>query len=230
VLIDTEISRRLNVEVNQFMCRPSQKVAAMAAMGRPRAFDREAALDAAMRVFWRKGFSAASMNDLCVAMGIRSPSLYAAFGDKEALFLEAIGHYVRTVGPPVWGKLAEAATARDAVEALLAASVETLPGSVSTPAGCMALLGGVGDEWPAPITAVVRSIRLEMLDSLRRRLSAGAAEGEITRSDIERLSRYYLGVVQGMAIQARDGAKAAELRGVAETAMAAWPGAGTPHR
>ena len=97
----------------------------MAVIGRPRAFDRDAALEAAVLVCWRKGFSAASMNDLCDAMGIRSPSLYAAFGSKEALYLEAIDHYVRTIGHPVWDKLEEGATARAGVENLLLAGAES---------------------------------------------------------------------------------------------------------
>jgi AcrR family transcriptional regulator len=63
----------------------------MAVIGRPRRFDRDAALEAAMFLFWRKGFAATSMNDLCDAMSIGSPSLYAAFGSKEALYLEAVG-------------------------------------------------------------------------------------------------------------------------------------------
>src|ERR1700733_6957952 len=84
----------------------------MAVIGRPREFDRDAALEAAMLLFWRKGFAMTSMNDLCEAMGIRSPSLYAAFGDKEALYLQAVDHYVRTVGPPVWDRLAGGGTAR----------------------------------------------------------------------------------------------------------------------
>src|SRR5580692_5396413 len=107
----------------------------MAITGRPRGFDRDAALEAAMLLFWRKGFSAASMNDLCDAMSIRSPSLYAAFGSKEALYLEAVEHYVRTIGPPIWGKLAEGATARASMEALLMAAAEILPQSSSAPAG-----------------------------------------------------------------------------------------------
>src|SRR3979411_1663755 len=78
----------------------------MAVIGRPRGFDRDAALEAAMFLFWRKGFEAASMNDLCDAMGVRSPSLYAAFGSKEALYLEAVEHYVRTQGPTVYARLA----------------------------------------------------------------------------------------------------------------------------
>src|SRR5688500_20409695 len=61
--------------------------------GRPRSFDREAALDAAMEVFWRKGYEASSISDLTDAMGINPPSLYAAFGDKERLFMAAIERY-----------------------------------------------------------------------------------------------------------------------------------------
>jgi AcrR family transcriptional regulator len=180
----------------------------MSVIGRPRAFDREAALAAAMLVFWRKG----------------SPSLYAAFGGKEALYGEAVEHYVRTIGPLVWDRLADGSTARAGVEALLLAGTETLPESPETPAGCMALLGAVGDEWPAPITEIIKTVRLEMLDKLRSRLAAAVADHELPAStDVERMSRFYLGVFQGMAIQARDGATSADLKGVVGAAMAAWP-------
>ena len=197
----------------------------MAVIGRPRGFDRDAALEAAMFLFWRKGFAATSMNDLCDAMGVRSPSLYAAFGSKEALYLEAVEHYVRTQGPPVWDKLAEGATARAGIENLLMAGTESLPKSRAIPAGCMAVLAAVGDEWPAAITRVVKKVRLEMLGMLRSRLETAVAKGELPAStDIEGLSRFYLSVFQGMAIQARDGASQAELKAVAATAMAGWPG------
>jgi AcrR family transcriptional regulator len=199
----------------------------MAAIGRPREFDRDAALEAAMLLFWRKGFAATSMNDLCDAMGIRSPSLYAAFGSKEALYLEAVERYVRTIGPPVWDKLAQETTARAGVENLLLAGTESLPESQATPAGCMAMLAAVSDEWPAAIADVVRKVRLEMLGMLRSRLETAVAEDELpTSTDIDRLSRFYLSVFQGMAVQARDGATPAELRGVAAAAMAAWPSNG----
>ena len=194
-------------------------------IGRPREFDRAQALEAAMFLFWRKGFAATSMNDLCDAMGVRSPSLYAAFGSKEALYREAVEHYVRTVGPPVWDKLAEGATARDGVESLLLTATETLPESRVSPAGCMATLAALSDEWPAGIADVVRKVRVEMLDMLRARLEAGVAEGELApTTDVEGLSRFYLGVYQGMAVQARDGAIPAELKAVARAAMSAWPG------
>ena len=199
----------------------------MAIIGRPREFDREAALDAAMLLFWRKGFAATSMNDLCDVMGVRSPSLYAAFGSKEALYIEAVEHYVRTWGPPVWGKLAEGATARESVENLLIAGTEALPKSRATPAGCMAMLGAVGDEWPPAIARVVKKVRLEMLGNLRTRLEADVTTGELPAStDIDGLSRFYLSIMEGMAIQARDGATQAELKGAAAAAMMAWPGDG----
>jgi AcrR family transcriptional regulator len=196
----------------------------MAIIGRPREFDRGAALEAAMVLFWRKGFAATSMNDLCDAMDVRSPSLYAAFGSKEALYLEAIQHYVEVFGPPVWDKLAEGATARAGVQNLLLAATESLPASHVTPAGCMAALAAVCDEWPAGIAEVVRKIRVEMLGLLRLRLEAGIANGELPpTTDTEGLSRFYLSVYQGMAVQARDGAGAPELKGVVAAAMSAWP-------
>jgi AcrR family transcriptional regulator len=197
----------------------------MAVIGRPREFDRDAALEAAMFLFWRKGFAAASMNELCDAMGVRSPSLYAAFGSKEALYLEAVEHYVRTQGPPIWGRLAEGATARAAIENWLIAATDNLPKSRTIPAGCMAALAAVGDEWPAAIVRVAKKVRLEMLGMLHARLETAVARRELpAATDLDGLSRFYLGIYQGMAVQARDGATQAELRGVAAAAMAAWPG------
>jgi AcrR family transcriptional regulator len=199
----------------------------MAVTGRPREFDREAALDAAMFLFWRKGFEAASMNDLCDAMGIRSPSLYAAFGSKEALYLEAVEHYVRTQGPPIWDRLEEGTTARAGIEKFLIAGTERLPKSRTLPAGCMAALAAVSDEWPPAIARVVKKVRLEMLGRLRARLEGAVATGELPASiDVDGLSRFYLSVYQGMAVQARDGAAPADLRAVAAAAVAAWPGNG----
>jgi AcrR family transcriptional regulator len=196
----------------------------MAASGRPREFDRDAALKSAMLLFWQKGFVATSMKDLCDAMGILSTSLYAAFGSKEDLYREAIEHYV-ALGKPLWDNLAEAGTAHDGVQRLLyQAANECLPGSQGCPAGCMAMLAAVGDAWPDTIAEDVRKIRLDCLGKFKTRLHAAVAQGELPAStDVDRLSRFYLGVFQGMSLQARDGARLHELRSIAETAMAAWP-------
>ena len=196
----------------------------MTVIGRPREFDRDAALEAAMLLFWRKGFAATSMTDLCDAMDVRSPSLYAAFGSKEELYLEAVERYVDIQGHLVWDRLEDGATARAGVENLLNAGTENLPKSRTTPAGCMAILAAVGDEWPAAIVGVAKKVRLDMLSRLRARLETAVANGELAAStDIDSLSRFYLSVFQGMAVQARDGATQAELSGVAAAAMAAWP-------
>jgi AcrR family transcriptional regulator len=157
-------------------------------------------------------------------MGVRSPSLYAAFESKEALYLAAFKHYATTEGQAVWDKLAEGATARAGVENLLTKAADTLPKSRTAPGGCMVALGAVSDDWPASIAREVRKVRLELLDNLRARLDAAVASGELpAATDVNALSRFYLSVFQGMAIQAKDGATQAELRGAAETAMAAWP-------
>jgi len=196
----------------------------MTTVGRPREFDREAALTNAMRVFWSKGYASASMTDLCSAMRIRSPSLYAAFGSKEALYLEALDHYVTTIGNAVWGKLEGGRTARAGVEAFLLAATEALPASEGVPAGCMSTLAGLGDEWPDAIARVAREIRSSCLGHLASRLTMAVAEGELPATvDVGQLSRFYLGVFQGMASQARDGAARDDLRGIVETAIAAWP-------
>jgi AcrR family transcriptional regulator len=206
------------------MYRLLQKAEQMTVIGRPREFDRDVALQEAMLVFWRKGFLATSMNDLCDAMGIRSPSLYAAFGSKEALYIEAVGHYAKTIGPSIWGHLTDGPNARACVENLLLAAVESMPECGVTPAGCMVTLAAVSEECPGEIPDIIKSVRLNCLEMLRARLNDAVVAGELpSTTDVDRLSRFYLGVYQGIAIQARDGATSAELKGIAETAMAAWP-------
>jgi AcrR family transcriptional regulator len=177
-----------------------------------------------MLAFWKKGFVATSITELCDAMKIRPPSLYAAFGSKESLYIEAVKHYVSVAGPLVWGHLADALDARSCVKKMLLASIDGLPGYGSAPAGCMVSLAGVSEECPAEIAAVTRKTRLDGLELLRERFKKAQAQHELPPStDIERLSRFYLGVYQGIAIQARDGAKQSELAGIVELALAAWP-------
>ena len=147
----------------------------MAITGRPREFDRGAALEAAMLAFWRKGFAATSMNDLCDVMDIRLQSLYAAFGSKEALYLEAVEHYVQTIGPPYWTSLRKG---RPLVPAL-----KTFCCGDRDVAGILRDTGRLhGDacgprrRWPAAITEAVRKVRLEVLGKLQSRLKSGVAK------------------------------------------------------
>jgi AcrR family transcriptional regulator len=194
---------------------------AMAVRGRPRTFDREAALRAAMLVFWEKGFTATSMTDLCERMGISSPSLYAAFGSKEALYAEALTYYNEQFSPSLWGPLERAPTARAGMDAFLLASARAL---TKGPRGCMVTQSMVASEGFASLGDIVISARAALLKKLQSHLTRGVANGELPAStDVKGMARFFLGVQQGMSVQARDGATRRELEAMAAAAMAAWP-------
>ncbi len=192
--------------------------------GRPRAFDRPAALRRAMELFWALGYEGASLADLQRAMGgIAAPSFYAAYGSKEKLFREAVELYSRTLGTPMLEALEAGATARSSVGALLGAAVEafTKPG---LPRGCM-LVTGAMNHTPAnrKIQEFLRGLRARRHKLIRQRLQRAAAEGELTPgADIAGLASFYATVLDGLAIQARDRASRKTLKGVVVSAMAAW--------
>ncbi|MEK7951282.1 TetR/AcrR family transcriptional regulator [Luteolibacter soli] len=191
--------------------------------GRPRSFDRTAALDAATRVFWQKGYTAASMNDLCEAMGIGSPSLYAAFGSKEQLYAEALRHYGERGAPQLFEALESAPTAKLGIEAFLrfAARVLACP---DNPAGCMVVLSSVASEGVTSLAEMVVQARKTSLKLLEARLQRGIKEGDLPKgTNVKALARFYVTVHQGMSIQARDGTSTKDLDAIATTAMQAWP-------
>ncbi|MBQ4768541.1 TetR family transcriptional regulator [Pectobacterium versatile] len=195
------------------------------AKGRPRAFDREKALEKATLLFWRKGFSATSMSDLTAAMGIGSPSLYAAFGSKEALYAETLRYYAEHCGPRVWAGFDSARTARDAVQAYLMDSAAALTGAngPDDPPGCMLVLSAVGEEGHSALGNIVRDARAQALLKLEARFSQAVSEGELdTALNVNGLARYILAVQGGMVLQSRDGASRTELENIVQCALQGW--------
>ena len=190
--------------------------------GRPRSFDREKALERAMQVFWKQGYEATSIHDLTRAMGINPPSLYAAFGDKERLFMEAVERYQRECGPAVSCILDEAPSARGAMERLLMESAGQMAHS-GDPRGCMLITSATNCS-AASVQAALAGRRDEQKAALKARIDRGLREGELPRgTDTGALADFYTTVLQGMAISARDGAARKSLLAAAEAAMRAWP-------
>ncbi|GAA1023106.1 MULTISPECIES: TetR/AcrR family transcriptional regulator [Amycolatopsis] len=199
----------------------------MSPRGRPRAFDREQALTQAMLVFWERGYDGASLAELTAAMGIKPPSLYAAFGDKESLFREAVEHYQSAHGRHTMRALTEEPTARAAVEAMLRnnACAYVEPGH---PKGCMVVLAATNcTPANASVWEFLAASRDNVRRALRERLRRGVEEGELAATvDIDALGALYATVFYGLTMQARDGVSLDSMMTVIDLALSMWPGNG----
>jgi AcrR family transcriptional regulator len=189
--------------------------------GRPRAFNPDAALDRAMRVFWAKGYEGASLSDLTRAMRINRPSLYAAFGNKEQLFGKVLDRYVD--GPVAYfGKALAAPKARDVVEEIFRGTAR-MADDPTTPAGCLMVQGALACA-DASVRKKVAARRAAAEVALRRRLQRAKREGDLPKnSDPADLAHYVVTVVRGMAVQSAGGASSDELHRIAQIALLAWP-------
>lgn len=191
--------------------------------GRPRAFDRPTALIRALELFWERGFEGTSVSELTARMEISAPSLYAAFGSKEALFRESVAHYNDPERSPTARALRDQPTARRAVEAMLRDSARAYT-DPSTPRGCLIVLSATTYT---PNSAGIRDLLVDLREqdrrNLRRRLDHAMDEGELPATvDTAALTAFVMTVLHGLSIQARDGAGADILDAVVDTAMLAW--------
>src|SRR6266702_8412131 len=194
-------------------------------MGRPRVFDVDEALDRALRVFWRKGYEGASLSDLTKAMRINRPSLYAAFGNKEALFRRALDRYAEGPAAYVNEALAEP-TARAVVERLWRGGIDLLA-DPRTPRGCLLVQGALacGDA-AEPIRRELATRRASGVAALRERFERAVPAGDLPAgASPADLALYVATVTHGMSVQAASGASREELERVVELALRGWPGA-----
>lgn len=192
--------------------------------GRPREFCPDAALAAALGVFWSKGYEGASMAELTQAMGITKPSLYAAFGNKEQLFGHALDLYERE-------KLAytrealEQPTARAVAEYFMRGAVEAQTSNCG-PRGCLGVIGSTACGAEAEsIRAQVIERRASSSAALIARFHQAQADGDLpAHVEPQALAQYLYTILQGLAVQAGAGATRADLDRVVETSLAIWPG------
>jgi AcrR family transcriptional regulator len=191
--------------------------------GRPRGFNADRALDRALNVFWRQGYEGASLPALTKAMGINRPSLYAAFGNKQALFRKALERYERGPAGYTWRALKEP-TAREVVEALLKGIVQLLT-RPQNPGGCLMVQGALAcGENARQVRQELASRRADGVAAMRRRFKRAVDEGDLPApADPAALARFVATVMHGLAVQAASGASRKELLRVTEMVLRLWP-------
>jgi len=193
-------------------------------MGRPREFDIEKALDAALCVFWRKGYEGASYADLTEATGVERPALYSAFGNKEALFRRVLARY----DEQYVGYIAEALqlpTSRQVAAHILYKAAE-LNTRHPDHAGCLAINGALaGSDDAEPVRQALIDFRAAGQAQLRTRFERAIAEGDLPETaNADALAAFIMAVTHGMAVQAKAGFSREMVEAVADQALSTWPG------
>lgn len=192
--------------------------------GRPLSFNRQAALHTALQLFWAQGYEGTSIADLVSAMGIAPPSLYSAFGSKEQLYLEAIELYLQGPGSFIKHALEQTSTARDFIQLMLLNAATEFT-TRNHPPGCIVSTGLVASgALHHKVAQSMRDLRSATLEAIGLRLQDACDHGELpTDTDCPGMARFFGAIIQGMSIQARDGASPQELQAMIRLAMTCWP-------
>jgi AcrR family transcriptional regulator len=196
--------------------------AALRRRGRPRAFDPETALDRAMDVFWAEGFAAASLDGLSAAMGLNRPSLYGAFGDKRALYLQAYRHYREQLRDSFAPLLAADAPIRDKLRRILNAALDLYLTGDAGPRGCFTVLTASSDVVADPEIRAVVAEAIEATDRALERMFADARQkGELAAgADPKRLARMTSAAFHTLSIRARAGLPRTAIEPIIDDAAA----------
>ena len=192
--------------------------------GRPRSFDRPAALREALELFWERGFEGTSFDELIAVMGLSPSSFYNSFGSKEQLYREAVDAYLASSGEWFLGELGADTDTKTAFRNLMnKAAIEF--SSAGRPSGCMISLAGTHVP---PSLASVREMmvghRLDAENAMVNRIEKGVTDGDVPKgTDVEALAAFYSALSRGLAVQARDGATQERLLAIVDVSMSAWP-------
>lgn len=196
-------------------------------MGRHREFDVEEALDAVLCVFWRKGYEGASYADLTKAAGVERPALYAAFGNKEAMFRQALTRYYERYLSYIPEAL-KLPTARQVARHILHCAAE-LHTRYPDHTGCLGINGVLaGSDEAEPVRQALIDARAAGQAQLRDRFERAKAQGDLPDSaNADTLAAFLTAVLHGMAVQAKAGFSHDMLKAIADQALCAWPDATT---
>jgi AcrR family transcriptional regulator len=208
------MNTEINIEKHKVTSKPR---------GRPVAFNQEEALDKALHVFWSRGYEGASMAELVEALGINKPSIYAAFGNKEALFQKALEKYIS--GPAGFiSKALNEPTAKLVAEKFLAGAVEFFSDK-SHPSGCMVVQGALSCGQGAElIQSVLISHRRQLEEHIKNRFDLAIEQGDLLpRTNSSNLAKYLTTLHQGLSVQASSGTSKTELLAVVKFALNNWP-------
>ncbi|GLY84084.1 TetR/AcrR family transcriptional regulator [Actinoallomurus iriomotensis] len=190
--------------------------------GRPSSFDRDAVLDKAIRLFWRRGYEGTSVRDLSEELGIGAPSIYNAFGDKRRFFAEVLRVYDEKYGGFIDAALAEERTAKEAA-ARVFAEAPTRYSRRGLPTGCLIISGDAGTA-DVTVATQLRGIREAKVAAFADKIRADLSSGELPAdTDAQALARYTMSTLSGIAQAARDGVRRTELEHAARIALNAWP-------
>lgn len=203
------------------MCKETE---AKRGKGRPKGFDREKALGAALELFWEKGYEPTSVAELCQAMNINPPSLYCCFGNKAELFLEAVRHYEDKYWKAPERRFMDEPDIYKAVEDYFNDATRILL-SPHTPCGCMVVLAAINiSPEEKEIIEAIRSMRMETKKMFADRLARAIKDGQIPPdSDVPALAGSLNTFLEGLSMQARDKLFLSELLSMAAYAVRILP-------
>ncbi|MBA1228184.1 TetR/AcrR family transcriptional regulator [Pseudomonas viridiflava] len=198
----------------------------MAQMGRPRTFDRDAAITQAMHLFWEHGYDATSLSQLKAGIGngITAPSFYAAFGSKQALFIEVMERYLTTHGRVTDSLFDTTLAPREAIERTLRRSAK-MQCEADHPKGCLVSLGlmsACSDESKAisaPLARARDMNRAALVDCVERAIEAGDLPKTVMP---ESLAAVFDSFMLGMSTLARDGISHQMLDAAVSQVMGLW--------